>query len=169
MRSKRAGIGNFVSNYFALIFLALILGVFIITSPIIKIAVGESKNNEESFGLDGYKTLYYLQNEDKIKSNDLFNISMINLFFVGVSVEDYPIYFRSNNLNELFIYIGNEGIPIKKIKLSYENPSTYFLNNREINGDIYFNIHGNLSNLKSSNDELRLETLKNFKEVSYEV
>lgn len=111
MKSKRAALGNLISNYFTLIFLAIILGLFVIMSPLIKISVGElSLNSNEDISLEGYALLFQKLNEemtDVLLNSDLIDINSITVVPNKLQNTN-EIYFFFNNQDELLISINSD-------------------------------------------------------------
>lgn len=181
MKSKRAAIGNLISNYFSLIFLAIILGLFIVTAPLIKIAVGNIGGSDKGdLNLEGYALLFQKLNEER--TNYLLDSEPMNINSIMVSPNQLPnsnqIYFFFNGKNELLISINSESCFISDIsvgcsKYDKDGCLEYILQSticQNFDGkEITPLIANDLGKLKGKTDyELQLDYLKN-QDYSWEV
>ena len=167
MRSKRASaIGSFISNYYSLIFLAIILGVFIFTSPFIKLAVKPSESSTETINLGGYSVLFNLLNKNIVESEELIFLPSQKIYPIVYSGTEGLYYFMFDENNHLSFHIGMEELSFDEIDLDYKSPATYYLNELEISNENYF-IISELKQKKNADYEKQLDILRDIKEVSY--
>ena len=169
MKSRRASIGNFISNYYSLIFLAVILGIFIFTSPFIKMVVSPIESSMEVTQLNDYKALFFLANKEGFENNNFLELD--SSFYYLATSEGYPLFFVFDNTNVLHFYIGSKSFELDEVILSYNpSPTEYFINSLPITKEIYVRISQLFSEgLKYKDNIEQLSILKeHLEEVSYE-
>lgn len=132
MKSKRAAIGSFISNYFSLILLAIILGTFVFTSPFIKMAITPKDGSNEGIYLDNYKILFHkgierivkgVNNNDKIENEVLsvysYDLSKSDILF-SLDEFEFKVYFIFEN-NELNVLLNSVSCNIDNILVKNHN------------------------------------------------